>query len=172
MQDARQNLFLNSEGKIVYTAAALGIVYDQDTHTQRFFKGHSDDIVCAAMHPERTLVATGEMGRRPTAFVWDSTNPEGAPVAQLRGQRRAITHMAFSPNGKYLATIGRDDQRSLMVYDWEAGECVWKVKNTTSAVLFCVWQSNHTIVTGGMKHIFFWNFGTCMRVCPWTQCGG
>ena len=29
--------------------------------------------------------------------------------------------MSFSPCGKYLASVGLDDQHSLVVYDWESG---------------------------------------------------
>ncbi len=41
---------------------------------QRFFLGHDDDVLCTAIHPERLLVATGQLGRSPCVAVWDSTN--------------------------------------------------------------------------------------------------
>jgi lipoxygenase homology domain-containing protein 1 len=34
------NLFWTADHKIVYYVAALGIVYDPDTHTQTFFQVH------------------------------------------------------------------------------------------------------------------------------------
>lgn len=42
--------------------AAVGVVYDPETHSQIFFGGHDDDIRCMAMHPGRNLVATGQVG--------------------------------------------------------------------------------------------------------------
>mmetsp|Transcript_11585 Transcript_11585/g.38112 ORF Transcript_11585/g.38112 Transcript_11585/m.38112 type:complete len:159 (+) Transcript_11585:180-656(+) len=67
--DARHNLFYTVEGLVVYHAGATGVVYDSAEHQQQFFTGHTDDIVCLAMHPERELVATGQVGRaRPSAF--------------------------------------------------------------------------------------------------------
>lgn len=41
---ARQNLFYNADGRLVYHTAALGIVYDKDAHEQLHFHGHDDDI--------------------------------------------------------------------------------------------------------------------------------
>ena len=62
--DCRDNLHYDvSSGEIVYHAAAVGIVYNAETHEQRFFQGHTDDIVCLAVHPEGNLVATGQLGK-------------------------------------------------------------------------------------------------------------
>jgi WD40 repeat protein len=66
------NIFYIRTGEIVYYAAAVGIVYNKATHTQRFFMGHDDDIQCLAVHPNRLWVATGQMGKDPAVLVWDS----------------------------------------------------------------------------------------------------
>ena len=55
--DTRQNVFYNRDGKIVWHTAAVGIVYDKETHEQRFLQGHDDDILCMAMAPDKTTVA-------------------------------------------------------------------------------------------------------------------
>ncbi|CAN0023947.1 unnamed protein product, partial [Discosporangium mesarthrocarpum] len=39
----------------------LGVVYHPSTHSQRYYQGHSDDIVSLAVHPGQVLVATGEV---------------------------------------------------------------------------------------------------------------
>lgn len=33
--------------------------------------------------------------------------------------RRAVRHLKFSPSGKYLLSIGEDDQNSVGIYDWQ-----------------------------------------------------
>jgi len=48
-------------GNIVYHAAALGIVLDLASNTQRFFNQHIDDITAMDVHPNGVLVATGEV---------------------------------------------------------------------------------------------------------------
>lgn len=55
------NLFYTAAGNMVYYSAAVGIVYNKETHSQKFFLGHTDDIMCLAIHPERHLVATGQV---------------------------------------------------------------------------------------------------------------
>ena len=42
-------------------AAALGIVLDIATNTQRFFNLHTDDITALDVHPDGVIVATGEV---------------------------------------------------------------------------------------------------------------
>lgn len=46
---------------IVYPTAALGVVYDLKSNTQRFYHGHTDDIISLALHPVGT--AQGNMER-------------------------------------------------------------------------------------------------------------
>lgn len=80
--DTRGNLKYTSGGKIVYTTAALGVVQDKAPRktdkivVQDFFDLHQDDIVALAIHPNRTIVATGQMAAQGKAkmvdvFVWD-----------------------------------------------------------------------------------------------------
>ena len=60
--DCRSNLFYTQTGEIVYHVAAVGVVYNRQQNTQRFYLGHDDDILCLAVHPVRDLVATGQVG--------------------------------------------------------------------------------------------------------------
>lgn len=71
-KDQRGNLRYLKSGKVVYNAAALGIVYDLENNTQTFFNNHTDDIISLDLHPDGVLVATGELGPKPYIFVWDS----------------------------------------------------------------------------------------------------
>ncbi|KAJ9530311.1 hypothetical protein QJQ45_023602, partial [Haematococcus lacustris] len=49
-QATAPNLFITGSGEVVYPAAAVAIVYSRDTHTQRFFLAHDDDILSLALH--------------------------------------------------------------------------------------------------------------------------
>jgi hypothetical protein len=55
------NVHYNAEGNVVYHIAAVGIVYSGVDHSQSFFTGHNDDILCLAMHPDKVTVASGQV---------------------------------------------------------------------------------------------------------------
>ena len=59
--DCRSNLFYTQTGEIVYHVAAVGVVYNRQQNTQRFYMGHDDDILCLAIHPLKDYVATGQV---------------------------------------------------------------------------------------------------------------
>jgi len=48
-------------GEIVYHVAALGIVLNTEQNQQRFYNFHTDDILCLAVSPDMSLVATGQV---------------------------------------------------------------------------------------------------------------
>ena len=43
--DCRNNLLFTADGELLYFVAAVGVVHNFDTNTQRFFTAHDDDIV-------------------------------------------------------------------------------------------------------------------------------
>ena len=67
--DCRNNLLYTAEGHIVYMVAAIGVVYHKDGHAQQFYSMHTDDIISIAMHPDKRIVATGQVGKVPLIQV-------------------------------------------------------------------------------------------------------
>lgn len=73
--DSRQNVFFNSAGQAVYMTAALGVILDQSSNTQKFFgggqvenqaknvsndeKSHTDDITSISISADRNWAASG-----------------------------------------------------------------------------------------------------------------
>jgi microtubule-associated protein-like 6 len=47
--------------EIVYHVAAIGIVLNTEQNVQRFYNYHTDDILCLAVSPDMSLVATGQV---------------------------------------------------------------------------------------------------------------
>lgn len=64
--------------------AALGVVLDKQTNTQKFFGGkeikdttsHNDDITALAVSPDRKIVATGQVGKNPIICIWNAETCE------------------------------------------------------------------------------------------------
>jgi WD40 repeat protein len=66
------NLFYNKHGDLVYYAAGVGVVMDDNKHRQHFFLRHDDDIECLCLHPDKETVATGQFGTEPSVWIWSS----------------------------------------------------------------------------------------------------
>ena len=118
--DTRNNLRYTADGEIVYHTAAIGIVYNKDEHKQRFYNEHFDDITALAIHPDRNIVATGEMGPYPLISIWNIETNE-ALVHIREPLTKGINHLAFSKDGKYLVATAADDAHNVAVFDWEKG---------------------------------------------------
>ena len=62
---SRSNLWtLPGTGEILYFTASIAVLYSPESHVQRHYRGHTDDIECLAVHPQLALVASGQAAGR------------------------------------------------------------------------------------------------------------
>lgn len=70
--------------------AALGVILDIGSNTQKFFgggqvdntskqnanddNGHTNDITALSVSQDRSTAVTGQVGSSPAAFTWDSSS--------------------------------------------------------------------------------------------------
>ena len=107
--------------------AALGVVLDTLTNTQRFFgagiaqtsKGHTDDITAISIHSDKDTVLTGQVGRNPLVCLWKASDPESGPVLTFKiGKgRQAVSAAAISSCGKYAAIADMAKSHYVSVWD-------------------------------------------------------
>lgn len=81
LDECRDMLGWTDKGKVVFAAAAVGVEMDPKTSEQKFFNKHEEDIVSFALHPNRNIVATGQMAQAGKAkcidiYVWDVDTKE------------------------------------------------------------------------------------------------
>jgi len=43
------------------------------TQQQTFYRGHTEEVSAVSMHPNRQLIASGQMGKDSRILVWDSS---------------------------------------------------------------------------------------------------
>ena len=119
--DTRNNLRYTNNGEFVYHTAAVGIVYNKEKHEQKIYNEHFDDITALAIHPNKKIVATGEIGPYPLISIWDVETCQ-ALVHIREPLQKGINHLAFSRDGKYLVATAADDDHNIAVFDWKKGQ--------------------------------------------------
>ncbi|KAK7103893.1 echinoderm microtubule-associated protein-like 6 [Littorina saxatilis] len=156
--DCRNNLFYTQTGEIVYHVAAAAIIYNKEKNQQRFYTQHTDDILCLCIHPLKDLIATGQVGRDPSIHVWDVETLKTGAI--LKGQhQRGVCTVDFSADGKRLASVGLDDNHSIVIWDWKKGEKLATTRGHKDKIFVIKWNPFDAtkLVTVGVKHIKFWN---------------
>ncbi|CAK8677759.1 unnamed protein product [Clavelina lepadiformis] len=154
----RNNLFYINQDEIVYFVAGVGIVRNLQKQTQKFFLGHTDDIVSLALHPKKTLVATGQVGKEPYICIWDTNTMK--TVSILKDQHtHGVACLSFSQSGEKLVSVGLDGHNTLIIWEWRKGRMVATAKGHTDRVFDVSWDpaSEQRLATCGVKHIKFWS---------------
>ncbi|KAI1895518.1 hypothetical protein AGOR_G00107080 [Albula goreensis] len=156
--DCRSNLFYTQTGEIVYHVAAVGVVYNRQQNTQRFYLGHDDDILCLAIHPLKDYVATGQVGRDSSIHIWDTEVLK--PMSVLKGYHQyGVCALDFSADGKRLASVGLDDNHTIVLWDWRKGERLSAIRGSKDKI-FVVKINPYMpdkLITAGVKHMKFWH---------------
>jgi WD40 repeat protein len=116
----RQVLSIVDRVAVLHKATRMeGLMTSPDDYSQRHYQEHSAKIGCVAVHPDKLLIATGECSDSSWIHVWNSTTLQ--TVKQIRTfHRGAIMNMAFSYDGKYLASLGLQNVFSLQICEWQS----------------------------------------------------
>ena len=100
---------------IIYPLGCTVIVKDLSTQEQTFLSGHSDNVSCLACSPSGVYLASGQvtyMGFKADVIVWQFS--DRSLCCRLTLHKVKVQALAFSPNDKFLATLGgQDDNRSV-----------------------------------------------------------
>lgn len=194
--DSRQNLFYSkNQEEVVYMTAAVGVVLNKRTNTQKIYGGgsaekdwaHTDDITALAMHPNLDTIATGEVGKNPKICIWQASNPSKS-IIEFRQDRdsRAVTCLGFSHTGKFLAAADLHNDHNVRVWDWSTGQRLAILKGGPDRIFDLCWSKQDlSFCTAGIKHVEIWNFeesksmltkrkgvfGGTANVCNMTCCG-
>jgi len=155
IKHCRNNLAYLQNGEIVYHTAAIGVILNKETNTQRFFTGHIGSIMSIALHPDKIRVATGDYGVKPYIYIWNSNTC--LPVASFRGYlEKGIKSLAFSPNGEYLAAVDISPYNSVAIYDLHNKELLFISKTDPLLLLQVVFKNNEEFITVGIMQFINW----------------
>lgn len=154
-KNVRNNLKLINNS-VLFFSGALAISQNIETNEQRYFDSHRNKITALSINPERNLVATGEIGFRPTVFIWDAQTL--IIMKKLsKGLKMGIKSLEFSPDSTMLLTICSDKYNTLVIYNIINGAVISKVRSGTQRIMDSVWVNTSAFVTVGINHFKRWN---------------
>ncbi|XP_029586645.1 echinoderm microtubule-associated protein-like 1 isoform X3 [Salmo trutta] len=176
-RDCRSNLYLLPTGETVYFIASVVVLYNVEEQLQRHYTGHTDDIKCLAVHPDKITIATGQVagtssdGKQlaPHVRVWDSVSLNTLHVLGTGFFDRALVCLAFSKSngGNTLCVVDDSSDHVLSVWDWQREERLADVKCSNEGVFAADFHPTDTniIVTCGKSHLYFWTLerGTLVK---------
>lgn len=129
--------------------------------TQSFLQGHDNQVNCITVSKSGRLLASGQktyMGFPADVIIWDFD--QRLEIHRLSLHKVAVSSLSFSCDETYLATLGGQDDNSLVVWDVESGTAICGTPAATDTAQ-CVKFFNNTeyqLVTGGNYHVIVWQF--------------
>ncbi|XP_050988788.1 echinoderm microtubule-associated protein-like 1 isoform X6 [Labeo rohita] len=176
-RDCRSNLYLLPTGETVYFIASVVVLYNVDEQLQRHYTGHTDDIKCLAVHPDKITIATGQVagtssdGKQlaPHVRVWDSVSLNTLHILGTGFFDRALVCLSFSKSngGSWLCVVDDSNDHILSVWDWQREERLAEVKCSNESVFAADFHPTdaNIIVTCGKSHLYFWSLekGTLVK---------
>ena len=172
--DSRQNLYFNKQEQAVYMTAALGVILDVPSNTQKFFGGgeventaknrakdmehHTDDVMCISMNPDRDTAVTGQVGASPTIFTWDACTGEKKQRYKVAKGARGITAADINCDSEVCAVDLHNDHN---IYCFDSnGSMTFKSKGDQNKIHDVAWDKkpgSKRFCSAGQKHIYFWD---------------
>ncbi|KAJ1959472.1 hypothetical protein IWQ62_004598, partial [Dispira parvispora] len=111
-------------------------------------------VSCLAFSADGQYLAVGETGPRPRVLVWDWEQQN--LLAELESHRFGVVAVIFSPDSRYLVTVGRPHDGFLHVWDWAREIRVASNRITTRVCNIAYAPDGSFFVTVGVRHVKFW----------------
>lgn len=173
-RDCRSNLYYLN-GEVIYFTAGVVVLHNMEEQTQRHYLGHTDDVKCLAIHPDKIRVATGQVAghdrkdgkkkkeesdKKPHVRIWHSTSLNTLHVIGIGDFERSVCCLSFSKldGGAKLCVVDESNEHELFVYDTEKGRKLASTKGSQDPVLAVEFHPSepNSIIDIGKGHIQFW----------------
>ncbi|XP_054078022.1 cilia- and flagella-associated protein 52 [Rissa tridactyla] len=161
---------------ILYPLGCTVVIQELDSKKQTFLRGHTDNVSCIVVSKDGVYVASGQvtfMGFKADIILWDFQKEE--LLARLSLHKGNVEDLAFSPNSRYLISLGGQDDGSVVVWDVAKREGVCGSPASprsagNATVVVCSSCRDEMFVTAGNGTIRVWELDLANRKIRPTEC--
>lgn len=172
-----QGLILHPGQKhILYPLGCSVCVQEIGTKNVNFLAGHSNQVICVAVSKCGRYIASGQvnhMGFPAPTFIWDFA------TLKVHGShpyhKVSVEDVAFSATGKYLASLGGQDDNSLVLYDVEARTVVCGLEASPRMPGVCTRligfnTTDNVFLSMGFGKVRLWEYNPERRTLSFRDC--
>eukprot|EP01039_Chlorochromonas_danica_P011426 gene11426-12775_t len=147
-----QNLF--------YLAGCSVIQYNHQDKQQISFYSSTKAISTLTLSSDGRYLALGERGgggsgSGPSILIYDILQNE--KIMSLVGHKYGVSCLAFTPNNRYLVSIGYKPDKQLIFWDWDHNKKLSIQRLTNKVHNLTFHSSGDYFVTAGDRHLKWWN---------------
>ncbi|XP_069023944.1 cilia- and flagella-associated protein 52 [Embiotoca jacksoni] len=143
---------------------------------QEFLHGHTNNVSCVSVSKSGLYIASGQvnfMGFKALVIIWDFA--KRAVHAQLLLHKAKVEALAFSPNDKYLVSVGGQDDGSIVLWNIETKQyiCGSPASAQSSGHCLTVQYSNtndNIFISAGNRTLRAWELDLPNRKIRPTEC--
>eukprot|EP00210_Caulerpa_lentillifera_P007293 g6972.t1 len=157
-------LQFDERGFAAYVAGAYVILFNWQSNFQvqhLTWRQRNRALSTLAMSSDNLWIAAGELGVDPLILMWNMETATPTEYFELRGHRSSISAVEFSPNGRFLASLGDVQDSQLIIWDCQNGVPILmqnlEVCTNLTALSFSS-DSKSLFTVTGKAHFMVWNF--------------
>ena len=143
---------------ILYAAGATLVFFNTATQKQSFHltaPSSPKSISSISISMDGKLIILGESGHQPRILMYDVETQ--AWLNPLLGHKAEIMSAQFSPDMKYVVSIGCHLDGFLYIWDWRTGLKLFGSKLTSRVFSLSFHADSEYFVTAGVKQIKLWD---------------
>uniref|UniRef100_A0A915IDZ2 HELP domain-containing protein n=1 Tax=Romanomermis culicivorax TaxID=13658 RepID=A0A915IDZ2_ROMCU len=153
-RDCRSNLHFLPTGELAYNLGTAIVLFNTEENCQRHFLDHTAEIKCLCMHPNRLLLASGQLKSHghtiqntanrniiPNVYsahirIWDSIKLKTVKILGAAHFEKFPCCLSFSKanGGVHLAAIEDTIDHPITIWDWQYGRKVAETKTGNDPV--------------------------------------
>ncbi|KAF9925420.1 mitogen-activated protein kinase binding protein 1 [Linnemannia zychae] len=111
-------------------------------------------ISCLSFSPDGQFLAIGETGHQPRILIWEVASQ--LLVGELQGHKFGVQAVHFSPNSKFVVSLGFQHDGYIHVWNWRTNTQIASNKVTSKVNALAFSADGTYFVTAGLRHIKFW----------------